>query len=160
VLIRERTKIARTAERLPRLRLISQRSIFPHIDVQACTAPRHRPVLESDFGTPSTRPRSDLGTDHAALRDIPGQMASLKPESGQAGVGNRYAERPWGVFATAGSDRRGGYGKAFGMRSGWARERRRRARAPTVSVQGSKEAVFEIDVISLHMRLVEATRGS
>jgi len=38
VLIRERTKIrAPLLERLPRLRLISQRSIFPHIDVDACT---------------------------------------------------------------------------------------------------------------------------
>src|SRR2546425_4223460 len=38
VLIRERTKIrAPLLERLPRLRLISQRSIYPHIDVDACT---------------------------------------------------------------------------------------------------------------------------
>src|SRR5512144_344312 len=38
VLIRERTKIrAPLLERLPKLKLISQRSIFPHIDVDACT---------------------------------------------------------------------------------------------------------------------------
>ena len=38
VLIRERTQI-RTAllERLPKLRLISQRSVFPHIDIETCT---------------------------------------------------------------------------------------------------------------------------
>ncbi|HXZ53826.1 MAG TPA: D-2-hydroxyacid dehydrogenase family protein, partial [Burkholderiales bacterium] len=38
VLIRERTKIRKALlERLPRLRLISQRSVYPHIDVADCT---------------------------------------------------------------------------------------------------------------------------
>jgi D-3-phosphoglycerate dehydrogenase len=38
VLIRERTQVRRPLiERLPQLRLISQRSVWPHIDVQACT---------------------------------------------------------------------------------------------------------------------------
>src|ERR1700750_2402770 len=38
VLIRERTRIeAALLERLPKLKLISQRSVYPHIDVEACT---------------------------------------------------------------------------------------------------------------------------
>src|SRR4029453_10832099 len=38
VLIRERTEIrAPLLERLAKLRLISQRSVYPHIDVEACT---------------------------------------------------------------------------------------------------------------------------
>ena len=38
VLIRERTKIRTPLlERLPKLRLISQRSVYPHIDIDACT---------------------------------------------------------------------------------------------------------------------------
>ena len=38
VLFRERTQIrAPLLERLPKLRLISQRSVYPHIDVDACT---------------------------------------------------------------------------------------------------------------------------
>src|SRR6266700_3399370 len=38
VLIRERTRItAALLERLPKLRLISQRSVYPHIDIDACT---------------------------------------------------------------------------------------------------------------------------
>ena len=38
VLFRERTKIqAPLLERLPRLKLISQRSVYPHIDIHACT---------------------------------------------------------------------------------------------------------------------------
>ena len=38
VLIRERTKIrAPLLARLPRLKLISQRSVYPHIDIGTCT---------------------------------------------------------------------------------------------------------------------------
>src|SRR5215475_3668545 len=38
VLIRERTQIRESLlERLPNLRLISQRSVYPHIDIDACT---------------------------------------------------------------------------------------------------------------------------
>src|SRR4051795_3687451 len=38
VLIRERTKIqAPLLARLPRLKLIGQRSVYPHIDIEACT---------------------------------------------------------------------------------------------------------------------------
>src|SRR6516162_2210646 len=54
VLIRERTKIqAPLLERLPRLKLISQRSVYPHIDVDACT--RLGVIVSSSqhAGTPS-----------------------------------------------------------------------------------------------------------
>src|SRR5262245_30715874 len=38
VLIRERTQVrGPLIERLPKLKLISQRSVYPHIDVDACT---------------------------------------------------------------------------------------------------------------------------
>jgi D-3-phosphoglycerate dehydrogenase len=55
VLIRERTAIrALLLERLPNLRLISQRSVYPHIDVDACT--RLGIVVSSDLhaGSPSS----------------------------------------------------------------------------------------------------------
>src|SRR3954471_4847019 len=46
VLIRERTAIgAQLLERLPKLRLISQRSVYPHIDIDACT--RRRVIVSS-----------------------------------------------------------------------------------------------------------------
>src|ERR1700724_1438130 len=54
VLIRERTKIrSALLERLPKLKLISQRSVYPHIDVDACT--RLGIILSSNqhAGTPS-----------------------------------------------------------------------------------------------------------
>ena len=54
VLIRERTQIRTPLlERLPKLRLISQRSVYPHIDVETCT--RLGIILSSSQhpGTPS-----------------------------------------------------------------------------------------------------------
>src|SRR5579862_8080105 len=54
VLIRERTAIrAPLLERLPKLKLISQRSVYPHIDVDACA--RLGIILSSSQhpGTPS-----------------------------------------------------------------------------------------------------------
>ena len=54
VLIRERTQIrGPLIERLDKLRLISQRSVYPHIDIEACT--RRGVIVSSDMhaGSPS-----------------------------------------------------------------------------------------------------------
>jgi D-3-phosphoglycerate dehydrogenase len=165
VLIRERTKIrAPLLERLPRLRLISQRSVYPHIDIEACT--RLGIVVSSDQhpGSPSyATAELTWGLILAAVRRIPQQMASLKAGNWQVGVGNTLRGKTLGIF---GYGRIGsavaGYGKAFGMKVlVWARETSRAgARADGYAVAPSKDAFFEeCDVISLHMRLVDATRG-
>jgi D-3-phosphoglycerate dehydrogenase / 2-oxoglutarate reductase len=165
VLIRERTKIrAPLLERLPRLKLISQRSIFPHIDVDACT--RLGVVLSSNqhYGMPSyATAELTWGLIIASMRDIPRQMESLKAGKWQAGVGNTIRGKTLGIF---GYGRIGavvaGYGKAFGMKVlVWAREASlARARGDGYAVAASKEAFFaECDVVSLHLRLNDATRG-
>ena len=165
VLIRERTKIrAPLLERLPKLRLISQRSVYPHIDIDACT--RLGVVVSSDqsFGMPSyATAELTWGLIIAALRDIPLQMASLKAGKWQAGVGNTLRGKTLGIF---GYGRIGavvaGYGKAFGMKVlVWAREASQaKARADGHAVAASKQAFFEqCDVITLHLRLIDATRG-
>jgi len=165
VLIRERTKIrGPLLERLPKLRLISQRSVYPHIDVDACT--RLGVIVSSDqnFGMPSyATAELTWGLIIAALRDIPLQMASLKAGKWQAGVGNTLRGKTLGIF---GYGRIGavvaGYGKAFGMKVLiWAREASQgKARADGHAVAASKAAFFEqCDVITLHLRLIDATRG-
>jgi len=165
VLIRERTKIrAPLLERLPKLKLISQRSIYPHIDVDACT--RLGVVLSSNqnFGMPSyATAELTWGLIIASMRDIPRQIESLKAGRWQAGVGNTLRGKTLGIF---GYGRIGavvaGYGKAFGMKVlVWAREASQaRARADGYAVAASREAFFEgCDVITLHLRLIEATRG-
>src|SRR5215510_837853 len=77
VLIRERTPIrAPLIERLPKLKLISQSSVYPHIDVDACT--KRGIVLCSDLhpGEPSyATAELAWGLIIAALRRIPQEMA-------------------------------------------------------------------------------------
>ena len=165
ILIRERTKIRTPLlERLPKLRLISQRSVYPHIDIEACT--RLGVVVSSNMhpGTPSySTAEMTWALILAAVRDIPQQAAALKAGRWQIGVGTTLRGKTLGVY---GYGRIGavvaGYGRAFGMQvQVWAREATRaKARADGYAVAPSKEAFFaECDVITLHMRLVEATRG-
>jgi D-3-phosphoglycerate dehydrogenase len=165
VLIRERTQIrAPLLERLPALRLISQRSVYPHIDVDACT--RLGVVVSSNqhADTPSyAAAELTWGLVLAAMRQIPQQMASLRAGRWQIGVGQTLRGKTMGIY---GYGRIGavvaGYARAFGMDVRvWAREASRtRAAADGHATASSKDAFFtESDVISLHMRLVDATRG-
>ncbi|HEX9464247.1 MAG TPA: D-2-hydroxyacid dehydrogenase family protein [Alphaproteobacteria bacterium] len=165
VLIRERTKIrAPLLERLPKLRLISQRSVYPHIDVEACT--RQGVVVSSSQhpGTPSyATAELTWGLVLAAMRQIPQQMSALKAGNWQIGVGTTLRGKTLGVF---GYGRIGsvvaGYGRAFGMNVlVWARPASlAQARADGHAAASGKDAFFEAcDVVSLHMRLVDATRG-
>ena len=165
VLIRERTEIrAPLLRRLPKLRLISQRSVYPHIDVDACT--ELGVVVSSSLhaGTPSyAAAELTWALVLAAVRRLPQQVAALKAGTWQVGVGDTLRGKTLGVY---GYGRIGsvvaGYGKAFGMNVWvWARSSsRERARSDGYTVARSKEAFFaECDVISLHMRLVDATRG-
>jgi len=165
VLIRERTKIrAPLIARLDALKLISQRSVYPHIDIDACTA-RGIVVSSSQHpGTPSyAAAELTWGLVLAAMRQIPQQMAALKAGRWQIGVGHSLRGKTLGIY---GFGRIGaavaGYGKAFGMDVlVWARQASlERARAEGYATATSKDAFFEAcDVLSLHMRLVDATRG-
>jgi D-3-phosphoglycerate dehydrogenase len=165
VLIRERTKVgAALLERLPRLRLISQRSVYPHIDIAACT--RLGVIVSSSQheGTPSyAAAELTWALVQAAMRRLPEQVAALRAGRWQAGVGHTLRGKTLGIFGYGRIGRVvAGYGRAFGMDvTVWAREASRaRAAADGHAVSPSKEALFEAcDVLSLHMRLVDATRG-
>src|SRR5690349_17090894 len=80
VLIRERTKIqAPLLARLPKLRLISQRSVYPHIDIAACS--RSGVLVSSNLhaDTPSyATAELTWALVLAAMRQIPGQVAALR----------------------------------------------------------------------------------
>jgi D-3-phosphoglycerate dehydrogenase / 2-oxoglutarate reductase len=165
VLIRERTQI-RTAllERLPKLKLISQRSVYPHIDIATCTKLGIVVSSSQHADTPSwATTELTWGLVLAASRMIPQQVASLKAGNWQFGVGSTVRGKVFGIY---GYGRIGavvaGYAKAFGMKvKVWAREATlAKARADGYETAASKEAFFETcDFISLHMRLVDATRG-
>jgi D-3-phosphoglycerate dehydrogenase len=164
VLIRERTKIqADLLERLPGLKLISQRSVYPHIDIEACTR-RGIVVSSSQHAGSPCYAAAELtwALILAAARQLPQQMAALKAGKWQIGVGTTLRGKTLGVF---GYGRIGatvaGYGKAFGMNVVvWARDTSlARSRADGYATARSKAEFFEsCDVVSLHMRLVPATR--
>ena len=165
VLIRERTQIrARLLEHLDALRLISQRSVYPHIDIDACT--RRGVIVSSDqhSGSPSyAAAELTWGLVLAAMREIPQQMFALRAGTWQIGVGNSLRGKTLGIYGYGRIGRTvAGYGKAFGMNVlVWAREAsRERARGDGYATAPSKRAFFEsCDVLSLHMRLVAETRG-
>jgi D-3-phosphoglycerate dehydrogenase len=165
VLIRERTEIREPLlARLPDLRLISQRSVYPHIDVDACTRLGIVVCSNMHAGSPSySTAELTWALVLAAMRQIPQQVESLRAGRWQAGVGRSLIGKTLGLYgygriATVVA----AYGASFGMRVlVWARpDSLERARTDGRDTARSKEDFFaECDVLSLHVRLVPATRG-
>ena len=165
VLFRERTAVTRDLlERLPKLRLISQRSVHPHVDLEACT---ERGVLlcsNMHADTPShAAAELTWALVLAGMRDLPAQMRSAKEGRWQAGVGKTLRGRVIGLYGYGRIGRAvAGYAKAFGMRVAWwsSEEGRARAASDGETLAESREAFFaDSDVVSVHVRLKPATRG-
>lgn len=165
VLIRERTRIqAPLLDRLPRLRLISQRSVYPHIDIAACTRLGIIVSSSQHADTPSyATAELTWALVLAAARQIPQQMTALRNGRWQIGVGTSLRGKTLGIYGYGRISRVvAGYGRVFGMHVlVWARQASlNRARADGYAAADSKQALFEqSDVITLHMRLVPETRG-
>jgi D-3-phosphoglycerate dehydrogenase / 2-oxoglutarate reductase len=126
VLIRERTQIRHPLlQRLPNLRLISQRSVYPHIDVDACTSLGI--VVSSDLhaGTPSfAAAELTWGLVLAAMRQIPQQVTSTRAGAWQSGVGGHSGSRDSGSMAMDGSARSSPTtARPLGWRSSFGRAR-------------------------------------
>lgn len=165
VLFRERTRITEALlARLPNLRLISQRSVYPHIDVPACT--KHGVLLCSNMhgGTPSyAAAEMTLALILASYRQIPEQVASIRAGNWQSGVGRTLRGRTLGLYGYGRiANAVAGYAEAMGMQVQWwaSDEGRARAAADGKSVAKSRDAFFATsDIVSLHVRLKPATRG-
>lgn len=165
VLFRERTRIqADLLERLPKLELISQRSVYPHVDVDACTANGVLLCSNMHAGAPSyAAAELTFGLILAAMRQIPQQMAALKAGTWQIGVGATLRGKTLGIYSYGriGAEV-ANYGRAFGMRVVvWGgKESRARALENGFEVAASREDFFAgCDVVSLHIRLKPETRG-
>jgi len=165
VLIRERTKIRKPLlERLPKLRLISQRSVYPHIDLDDCTRLGIMLCSHQHADTPSgATVEMTWALILSSLRMVPQQMQSLKAGTWQMGIGKSAKGRTLGIY---------GYGrigsavaaiaKAFNMKvQVWGGEGSlERARADGIAVPASRAAFFATsDVVSLHVRLYPATHS-
>jgi len=165
VLFRERSAMtAYILDRLPRLKLISQRSVYPHVDVDSCT--RNGVLLCSNMhaGTPSF-----AAAEHtwalilAAMRQIPQQMANMQAGHWQMGVGKTLRGRTLGLYGYGRIAKTvEGYAEAFGMNVIWwsSEQGRARARADGKHLARSRAAFFSAaDVVSVHVRLKPETRG-
>ena len=175
VLIRERTHFPRQLlEKLPKLKLISQTGrVGPHIDVDACT--RLGIVVAEGAGSPVAPAELTWALIMAAMRRLPQYIGNLKHGAWQQS-GLKAASMPpnFGLGMVLKGRRLGiwgygkigqlvaGYGRAFGMDVHvWGSEASRaRAVADGHDAAASREALFESsDVLSLHLRLHDSTRG-
>jgi D-3-phosphoglycerate dehydrogenase len=165
VLLRERTPIGEALlERLPNLRLITQNGHVPHIDLDACT--RHGVVVSSALTSRPSYAASELtwGLILAAMRHIPYEAHALKQGRWQSTLGRGLRGRTLGIL---GYGRIGKviaqYAKAFEMNVlVWERDNGfGQARKDGHDIPASREEFFaQSDVLSLHVRLNEETRGS
>ena len=176
VLIRERTHFPRQLlEKLPRLKLIAQTGrVGPHIDVEACT--RLGIAVAEGVGSPIAPAELTWALIMASMRRLPQyignlkhgawQQSGLKPASmpPNFGVGMLLRGKTLGLW---GYGRIGqlvaGYGRAFGMQVLiWGSEQSRaRAVSDGHAAAESREAFFaHCDVLSLHLRLCDSTRGT
>ncbi len=165
VLFRERTKIgADLLGRVPRLKLISQRSVYPHVDVPACTANGVMLCSNMHSDTPSyAAAEMTLALILASYRQIPQQVASIKAGNWQMGVGRTLRGRTLGLYGYGRiAQAVAGCAEAIGMKVHWwaSDDGRARALADGSGVADSREAFFAIsDIVSLHVRLKPVTQG-
>jgi D-3-phosphoglycerate dehydrogenase / 2-oxoglutarate reductase len=175
VLIRERTPINRQLiEKLPKLKLISQTGkVGGHLDVQACTE-RGVAVAEGS-GSPTAAAELTWALVMAAMRRLPQYIGNLKHGAWQQsglkagsmppnfGIGSVLSGKTLGIWGFGKIGQMiANYGKAFGMQvMVWGSESSRLlAIEKGFRVAQSRESFFaESDVLSLHLRLNDATRG-
>lgn len=165
VLFRERTKVgANLLNRLPKLKLISQRSVYPHVDVAACTDNGILLCSNMHSDTPSyAAAEMTLALILASYRQIPQQVASIRAGDWQAGVGRTLRGRRLGLYGYGRIARAvAEYASAIGMEVQWwgSEEGRARSAADGQQVAESREAFFATsDIVSLHVRLKPATKA-
>lgn len=175
VLIRERTHITRALiEKLPKLKLIAQTGkVGGHIDLGACTE-RGVAVAEG-IGSPFAPAELTWALIMAAMRRLPQYIGNLKHGAWQQsglkagsmppnfGLGVVLRGRTLGIWGYGKIGQLiASYAKVFGMQIVvWGSEASRtKAVEDGLQAAVSREAFFEqCDVITLHLRLNDATRG-
>ena len=171
VLIRERTALPRALlSKLPNLKLIAQTGkVAGHIDVNAAT--ELGIAIAEGVGSPVAPAELTWALIMAASRKIVPYANNLKDGIWQTastnpvlnGLGRVLRGRTLAIWGYGKIGRLvAGYGKAFGMRVlVWGGEASRAAaQADGFDAAASREEFFErADVLTLHLRLVDATRG-
>jgi len=171
VLIRERSSFSRALlQKLPKLKLISQTGkVSGHIDVEAATDCGI--AIVEGIGDPTAPAELTWALVMAASRRIPRYVSNLQQGQWQSVsalpqndvIGTALKGRTLGIWGYGKIGRMvAGYGKAFGMRVlVWGREASLAAALKDgYEAAVSKQQFFaDADVLSLHLRLNDATRG-
>ncbi|WP_375058300.1 D-2-hydroxyacid dehydrogenase family protein [Zobellella sp. DQSA1] len=166
VLIRERTEISATLlARLPRLRLISQTGkASNHIRLEDCS--KAGVALAEGVGSPVAPAELTWALIMAASRQLLPYCSALKAglwqQNGGLGLGRSLAGKTLGIWGYGKIGRRiARFGQAFDMQvQVWGSEASRaQAMNDGLMAAPDKAAFFaSSDVLSLHLRLNEATR--
>lgn len=163
VLIRERTEISDALlAGLPRLKCISQTGkVSNHIDVAACQR-RGITVLEG-VGSPVAPAELTWALLMNAVRRLPQAIADMKAGHWQTNIGETVSGKIIGIWGYGKIGQRiAGYAAAFGAKVWvWGSEASRQsAVAHGYAAAVSKADFFaRADIVTLHLRLNEATRG-
>jgi len=171
VLIRERTALPRALlAKLPNLKLISQTGkVSGHVDVAAAT--EHGVAIAEGVGSPVAPAELTWALVMAASRKIVPYAANLKDGVWQAasinpalnGLGRVLRGRTLAIWGYGKIGRLvAGYGKAFGMTvMVWGSAASREAAVADGFIAAATRAEFfeQADVLSLHLRLNDATRA-
>lgn len=163
VLTRERTPLAAgLVAALPRLKLVVTMGMAnASIDVAACAA-RGIPVCGTAGGDPDATPALAWGLVLGVTRGIARQAASVAAGGWQVGLGTDVRGQTLGILGLGKIGRRvAEFGRVFGMRCiAWSQNLTADAAAAVGVERVDKEALFrEADVLTIHLKLGERTRG-
>ena len=163
VLIRERTKIDdELLSLLPNLKLISQTGkISNHLDLAACT--KHRVAVSEGIGSPIAPAELTWTLIMNATRKVPQAIEAMKKGEWQTNIGSTIHGKMIGIWGYGKIGQMiAQYAKAFGAKVQiWGSENsRQKAIEDGFHSANSKEEFFSTsDVITLHIRLNEQTKG-
>ncbi|WP_312340116.1 D-2-hydroxyacid dehydrogenase family protein [Sphingobacterium sp.] len=163
VLIRERTKITEgLLSQLPKLKLISQTGkISNHLDLAVCS--RFHVAVAESMGSAVAPAELTWILIMNALRGLPQALCDMKKGLWQTNMGECVSGKTIGIWSYGKIGKRiAQFAKAFGAQViVWGSEKsREEAVKDGFLAAASKSDFFHFsDVVTLHLRLVPATRG-
>ncbi len=163
VLIRERTIITESLlSQLPKLKLISQTGkISNHLDLAVCS--RFHVAVAESMGSPIAPAELTWLLIMNALRGLPQALCDMKKGLWQTNMGECVSGKTIGIWSYGKIGKRiAQFAKAFGAQViVWGSENsREQAVKDGFLAAASKSDFFHFsDVVTLHLRLVPATRG-
>lgn len=163
VLTRERTKLNKELlDKLPKLKLISQTGkVSSHLDVKACI--KNRIAVAEGVGSPIAPAELTWTLIMASLRGLVPAVNDFKIGKWQTNIGNSLNGKTLGIWGYGKIGKLvASYGKVFGMKVLiWGSETSREmAIKDGYNNAVSKKHLFaESDVLSLHLRLTDDTKG-